>query len=64
MLHQICQLHDLLIQPVYFYQKILYEGFVFFAHCGHLQVLKVCDLKHLCLSQLCALKDRIINVEI
>jgi hypothetical protein len=29
---------------------------LFFAHRGHLQALKVCDLKLLCLSQLCALK--------
>jgi hypothetical protein len=37
---------------------------LFFAHRGHLQVLKVCDLKRLCLSQLCAFKDRIMNVGI
>jgi hypothetical protein len=29
---------------------------LFFAHHGHLQALKVCDLKHLCPSQLCTLK--------
>ena len=63
MLYQTGQLHDQLIQPVYLYQKILYAG-CFFAHCGHLQVLKVCDLKLLCLSQLCVLKYRIINVGI
>jgi hypothetical protein len=37
---------------------------LFFAHRGHLQALKVCDLKLLCLSQLCGLKDRIIKVGI
>jgi hypothetical protein len=29
-----------------------------FAYRGHLQALKVCDLKLLCLSQLCGLKDK------
>jgi hypothetical protein len=33
-----------------------------FAYCCHLQALKVCDLKLLCLSQLCGLKDREIKV--
>jgi hypothetical protein len=35
--------------------------FGFFAHRGHLQALKVRDLKLLCLIQLCGLKDRIIS---
>jgi hypothetical protein len=38
--------------------------FCFLAHRGHLQELKVCDIKLLYLSQLCGLKDRIINVGI
>ena len=37
---------------------------LFFANRGHLQVLKVSDLKLLCPSQLCTIKDRIINVGI
>ena len=37
---------------------------LFFAHRGLLQALKVCDLKLLCLIQLCGLKDRIIKVGI
>ena len=41
----------------------LENNFVF-AHRGHLQALKVCDLKLLCPSQLCGLKDRIIKVGI
>jgi hypothetical protein len=49
MLHQTGQLHGQL--------KVL-----FFAHHGHLQALKVIDLKLLCLSQLCGLKDREIKV--
>ena len=36
--------------------------FLIFTYRGHLQVLKVCDLKLLCLSQLCSLKDRKIKV--
>jgi hypothetical protein len=32
--------------------------FCFFANRGHLQALKVCDLKLLCPSQLRGLKDR------
>jgi hypothetical protein len=37
---------------------------LFFAHRGHLQALKIRDLKLLCLSQLCGLKDKIIKVGI
>jgi hypothetical protein len=37
---------------------------LFFAHHGHLQALKVRDLKLLCPSQLCSIKDRIIKVGI
>ena len=37
---------------------------LFFAHRGHLQELKVRDLKILCLSQLCSLTYPIINVGI
>jgi hypothetical protein len=36
----------------------LYEGFLIFAYRGDLQALKVRDLKLLCLSQLCGLKDQ------
>jgi hypothetical protein len=36
--------------------------FLIFAYRGHLQALKVCDLKLSCLSQLCSLKDRKIKV--
>jgi hypothetical protein len=35
---------------------------LFFTHHGHLQALKVRDLKVLCLSQLCDLKARIIEI--
>ena len=35
--------------------------FLIFAYLGHLQALKVHDLKLLCLSQLCGLKDQIIK---
>jgi hypothetical protein len=37
---------------------------LFFANRGHLQALKVCDLKLLCLSQLWGLKDWKIKVGI
>jgi hypothetical protein len=36
--------------------------FLIFAYRGHLQVLKVHDLKLLCLSQLCGLKNQKIKV--
>jgi hypothetical protein len=36
---------------------------LFFANCGHLQALKVGDLKDLCPSQLRGSKDRKIKVE-
>ena len=41
----------------------MYEGFVF-AHRGHLQALKVRDLKVVCPSQLRGSKDREIKVGI
>ena len=40
------------------------EKVLFFANRGHLQALKVCDLKLLCPSQFCGLKDRKIKVRI
>jgi hypothetical protein len=40
------------------------EKILFFANHGHLQVLKVRDLKLLCPSQLRDIKDRIIKVRI
>jgi hypothetical protein len=43
---------------------IFSEGFGFFANRGDLQALKIRDLKLLCPSQLCGLKDRKIKVRI
>jgi hypothetical protein len=48
------RLYDKLIQLVYFLAKNFVCRFLIFAYRGH---LKVCDLKLLCLSQLCSLKD-------
>ena len=48
----------------FIFSKKLCMKVLFFAHHGHLQALKVCDLKLFCLSQLCVLKYRIINVGI
>jgi hypothetical protein len=52
------QLYDKLIQQA----KNFVRRFLIFADCGHLQALKACDLKLLCLSQLCGLKDQKIKV--
>jgi hypothetical protein len=66
MLHRVGQFHDQLI--IWFNRFIFSEEFcnkvLFFAHRGHLQALKVHDLKLLCPSQLFGLKDRIIEVGI
>jgi hypothetical protein len=52
----------------WFNRFILSEKFckqvLFFDHRGHLQALKVCSLKLWRLSQLCGLKDRMIEVGI
>jgi hypothetical protein len=47
-----------------FLAKKICEKVLFFASRGHLQALKVCDLKLLCPSQLCSLKDWKIKVRI
>ena len=58
MLHQTVDLTGLFLL-----QKLCMQV-QFFAHLGHLQALKVCDSKLLCLIQLCGLKDWIIKVGI
>jgi hypothetical protein len=52
------QLYDKLIQQA----KNFVRRFLIFADCGHLQAFKARDLKLLCLSQLCGLKDQKIKV--
>jgi hypothetical protein len=51
------------------FNQVIFSGklcmkVLFFTHLGHLQALKDRDLKLLCLSQLCVLKYRIINLGI
>jgi hypothetical protein len=55
------QLYDKLIKSVFSCKKFCLKFFIF-AYRGHLQALKVRDLKLLCLSQLCGLKDQKIKV--
>ena len=63
MLHQTGQFRNQLINQFIFSEKFSEKVLVFAKH-GHLQALKVLDLKVLCLSQLHGLKDRQINVRI
>jgi hypothetical protein len=63
MLHEAGQFRNQLVQPFIFSEKIC-EKVLFTANSGHLQALKVCDLKLLCPSQLHGLKDRNIKVGI
>jgi hypothetical protein len=58
MLHRIGQFHEQLI--IWFNRFIFSEEFcnkvLFFAHRGHLQALKICDLKLLCLESIVRFK--------
>jgi hypothetical protein len=63
MLHRADQFQYQLIHR-FIFSETFCKKVLFFYHRGRLQALKVCDLKLSCLSQLCGLKDQIINVEI
>ena len=54
------QLYDVNSTGLFLAENFVWR-FLIFAYHGHLQALKVCDLK-LCLSQLCGLKNRKIKV--